>query len=85
MERLDAKGTGEIEVKRFYIPIKVEIPCAHCGAKLEKDFGQEYLSYPVLNTPEEVGIYCEECEEESAFDVTLRLSLEVDKEKVRKL
>lgn len=85
MERIEATGNGEIEVKRFYVPIEVKVPCAHCGAELTKNFGQDYLSYPSLNTPEEVGIYCETCDEESVFNVTLKLALEVDTDNVKKL
>ena len=85
MERIEAKGTGEIEVKRFYLPIVIKVPCAHCGHELKRDFSDFYLSYPSLNTPEEIGMCCEECEEETVVDVTLKLALEFDSTKARKL
>jgi len=78
METISLDGENEIQVKRFYLPIQVEINCPSCQAKLTKDFDDDYLSYPTTNKKEAVYIYCDDCDGEFEFDVTLRLSLDVD-------
>ena len=84
METIDIDGEHEIQVKRFYLPVEVEITCPDCQAKLSKDFEQDYLSYPVTNKKESVYLYCDDCDGEFEFDVVLKLSLDIDG-KARKL
>ena len=84
METLNVNGNFEVQVKRFYLPIEVEVTCPDCQAKQKKDFESDYLSYPIANRKESVYVCCDDCDEEFEFDVTLRLSLDVDSE-TRKL
>ena len=84
MKTIEVIGENEINVKRFYLPIKVDIECPHCKEKNEKDFESDYLSYPFTNKKEAVYICCDHCDEEYEFDVSLGLKLDVDT-KARKL
>lgn len=50
----------EIDVKRFYMPgCKLADACAKCGAVVEQDLGDHYLSYPMANEPFARSFYCE--------------------------
>lgn len=80
---LEINSRHVIDVKRFCLPITVTYKCSHCGEGIERDFEQQYLSYPTTNQIMKESIYCEGCGEESFFDAVLKLSLEVSKE-VRK-
>jgi len=84
METINLDGENEIQVKRFYLPIQLEVNCPHCQEKCTKDFDNDYLSYPVTNKKESVYICCDDCDGEFEFDVILRLSLDVD-DQARKL
>jgi len=74
----------EVEVKRFYIPLKTVLNCPHCNAEKEVDLEHDYLSYPTLNESEPIGQYCEHCDNEFEFDLTLRISVDIDT-KTRKI
>lgn len=65
----------ECEVKRFYLPAKVETECPKCGAKVEMDYEQDYLSYPPINKTFDETFYCEN---EHEFEVPLRLKLTLE-------
>lgn len=78
--RKQIKGEFELAVKRFYFPFVLKRKCPVCGYLNEHDFEREYLSYPVLNVKEKVGLYCDECDHEFTVGVTLKLSLEIDDE-----
>ena len=83
LKRFEA-STGEIDVKRFYLPINITTDCPHCRKTNEKDFYEDYLSYPSLGEPIEVWQYCEHCEEEYNFKVTLTAQLTFDAESITK-
>lgn len=72
-----------IEVKRFHFPLVIEVKCPTCGTLCNHDFSQEYLSYPKLNTPESIGVFCKTCQVCFDVDVTLRISLEVDERTIK--
>jgi hypothetical protein len=76
-------GKGSIEVKRFYVPIQVELTCPTCKGDIWKDFEDEYLSYPLLGEAEYTSIFCEGCDDHLEFKVQLDLTLKVDTESVR--
>jgi hypothetical protein len=78
MRRFEVIGENGVEVKRFYIPIVIDALCTKCGEICKHDFGNDYLSYPIINKPESVGVYCEKCDEHFEVNVTLRLSLDVE-------
>jgi uncharacterized protein YbaR (Trm112 family) len=67
---------GSLEVKRLYLPIVVKVICPLCNTNLERDFEEDYLSYPLVGVDEKHEIYCEDCEEEISFDVKLTLHME---------
>lgn len=71
------KPKGVIEVKRFYLAgTIIEGTCPNCGEHIKHDLGDQYLSYPAMNTPFKESVYCEECDEE--VEVTLQLNVSVD-------
>ncbi len=78
MEKINVDGDFEVQVKRFYLPIEVEITCPYCQEKQKKDFEDDYLSYPTANQKEKIYVCCDNCDEEFEFDVILRLALDVD-------
>jgi len=78
MKTILIEGEKEINVKRFYLPVKVDVECPHCGEKHVRDFSVNYLSYPKINKRNHVYVYCESCDGEFEFDATLKVSLEVD-------
>lgn len=67
----------EIGVKRFYLPISIDVRC-QCGylnqIVLDR---QHYLSFPYVNVWENQGWYCEECGDELRIEVKLNLTLSV--------
>lgn len=70
-------GPFDLDVKRFYIPgYKLEGPCPKCQAPYERDFNEQYLSYPQANAPTEVTLYCGSCEHE--WEVTMRLNITLE-------
>ncbi len=84
MKNIKLNDKFEIEVKRFYVPLKITVNCPHCNEEKKIDLRDDYLSYPTLNEPEAIYQYCEHCENEFEFDATIRMSVDVDT-KTRKL
>ena len=78
MAIFEINSEDEIDVKRFSLPLEIDRVCPHCGANVKHDFGEMYLSYPKINKKEEVFGYCNHCDENFSFDVTLKISLDVD-------
>lgn len=77
-ELLETTEEYELQIKKCYLPFAIEVQCPYCEVNNNKDFCDDYLSYPVTSVKEEIYVCCKECEEEFYFDVTLKLSLEVD-------
>jgi len=85
MKNIKFNQQFEIEVKRFYIPLETKVNCPHCNAENEVDLnGMDYLSYPTLNKAEVIYRCCDKCDKEFEFDLTLRMSVDMDT-KMRKL
>ena len=84
MENIKITDKFEINVKRFYIPIKGMVKCPHCNVDQEIDFSEQYLSCPTLNQKESVYQFCNNCDEEFEFDITLKMSYDLNP-KARKL
>ncbi len=76
LKRMEAEGDGEIEVKRFSLPIVIKVNCPKCETLNEYDFNDNYLSYPTLNKPESIEIYCIGCEDYFSHNVTLKIAIE---------
>lgn len=77
MRHFEVLGENGVEVKRFYIPIIIDVPCTKCGEVCKHDFSDKYLMYPTINKPESVGVFCEKCDDHFNVNVTLRMSLDV--------
>jgi hypothetical protein len=64
------------DVKRFYLPgVSVICKCKTCKKDVQKDFGDNYLSYPTTNEPFSHTMYCSECDGETVIWLKLNLSL----------
>jgi len=72
---INEEGSFEIEVKRFYLPVKIEANCPECGEHVVYDLNDNYLSYPDANVPFGHTMYCE-CEHEWEVPVILRVTME---------
>lgn len=85
--RITGSLKGEIDVKRFYMPgIAIKAQCPYCQEEVETDFESDYLSYPVAGKPIAAHFYHEGKDgEDHEFEVmvTLKVSLELAKEKTR--
>lgn len=77
-KRIRAKGKFEIEVKRFYLPVKFDIQCPHCGAINPIDLESQYLSYPTVNKKESEYRECDHCDKEFEFDIKVEVGVEID-------
>ena len=84
MKNIKLNNKLEVEVKRFYIPLKMAVNCPHCNAEKKIDLSDGFLSYPTLNEVEAIYQFCDHCDKEFEFDLTLRMSVDVDT-KMRKL
>lgn len=71
---------GSIEVKRLYLPIEVVKKCPKCGLEVEDDFESNYLSYPNINVEWDRHLYCDSCDTEFSYKVTLQVTLGVGEE-----
>lgn len=64
----------EVDEKRMYLPgTKIAGECPACDEPFEKDFADEYLSYPTMNAVNDVSFYCAKCD----HNWTVRLGLEL--------
>lgn len=78
MKNIKLNDKFEIEVKRFYLPLKMTVNCPHCNEEKNIDLSDDYLSYPTLNEAETIYQCCDHCDKEFEFDLTLRMSVDVD-------
>ena len=77
MEILKVSENVELDIKRFYLPIKIERECPRCGAEGISDLSRDYLSYPTVNGRECIPFYCDSCNDWFGVDAVLRISLEL--------
>jgi len=84
MENVKLNDKFEVDVKRFYIPLEVLLNCPHCNKEKKVDLSDDYISYPTVNQAEAIEQYCDHCDNEFEFDLTLRMSADVDT-KTRKI
>lgn len=79
--KIVGKASGEIDVKRFYIPgLEVQGNCPKCRAEFTRDFSTDYLSYPQIGEPKTLHLYCPECDHEWQRQMVLDISLKLIKE-----
>lgn len=70
---------GDIECKRFYINgVSIDYDCPSCGnyGSLENG-GPGGLSYPPMNQPFDIDLYCEHCHHEWSIRAQLSIKLEL--------
>lgn len=83
IRKIKAKGKFEIDVKRFYLPIKFSLKCPKCGEKLKFNLDDNYMSFPVVNDKDEhIGGYCGKCESDLLVNVELKISLNVNEDSI---
>jgi hypothetical protein len=79
-EKPMAKITGKLVAgtemaKRFDLPgLKLEEDCPECGNHVVKDF-KDALSYPIVGQPEQVYLYCNECEHEWPVSIIIDIAV----------
>ncbi len=74
-----SQASEGLDIKRLYLPgWTLESPCPSCGDLYERDFGNDYLSYP---TPGEWLDQTFECECGTEWKVPIRLVLKLEIEK----
>lgn len=74
MLEIKGKLKGEIEVKRFYLEgVQINYTCPVCG---DKDIYNEYLSYPDINKPTTIGIWCRECGHEWDENIQINVTIQ---------
>jgi hypothetical protein len=73
----DAADLGEIPIKRFYLPFRLEDTCEGCGgiATSDLDTDGSYLSYPPLGQPFRHWVYCETCKREKVVGLHITFSI----------
>lgn len=84
METIKVESIEELGIKRFYIPVQIPVNCPNCGEEAIIDLDTDYLSYPELNTKLDLYGLCEECDEGFTMDGYLRISLDIDKNSLKK-
>lgn len=67
----------ELPVKRFYLPGNVIEETCKCGGTAKLDLGRDYLSFPDVNEPYDVGMYCNRCDGFIIVKILLKLNLEL--------
>lgn len=83
MIAITGKCSGQIEVKRFYMPgIVIDAVCPNCNEMVVDDFAENYISFPEVGSPFIYGLYCRECEHEWEFKLQLDITLKVISETI---
>jgi hypothetical protein len=71
------RTTNEIELsKRQRAPYIITATC-DCGNKIEYDYMDRYLMYPVTTRIEKEFLYCEECDMEYEINLKIDITLEL--------
>jgi uncharacterized protein YbaR (Trm112 family) len=80
--KLTQPGPFKIDEKRFGIPATLSGDCPKCRKPFVRAFDTQYISYPKVNTPIKVDLYCHECEHEWPIQMQINVSLSLVDEKV---
>lgn len=87
IEMKKIKGNANTNEKRFYFDAKLKMKCKNCGAEMEIDFNDDYLSYPEVGKGIDMWIFCNGCESEYQFPCKLKsieVTLEYDDTRLKK-
>ena len=68
---------SELPMKRFYFDKQHTFTCTYCNAKIEIDFNNDYLSYPLIGVWDTGYWYCEECGKDFEYEYKLEIMLNV--------
>ena len=79
MEKLEIKESFELEIKRLYLPLAIDVICPNCGKSIKIDLDDNYLSYPVVNNKYSLYNYCNHCNNDFSMDVYLKMNLIIDR------
>lgn len=55
-----------LEVKRCYLPFMLKTQCPNCGAAIEHDISEHYLTRPLLNQPFDCDLH-HECSDDGEY------------------
>jgi len=77
MGKIEIEEEFDLNIKRFYLPFKIEKECPNCKTKCIVDLNMNYLSYPTVNVKKQQYFYCENCEQEFEVDIILKISLDI--------
>lgn len=78
MAQIEGEARDDIDVKRFYLPgIIIRETCGKCNSEMVKDMAREYFSYPKWGEPQDVFMYCRDCNTETKLKVKLSCKLEI--------
>jgi len=80
MSKVTVTNLGDVrklsESNRFQFPAVLEMCCPECGACHTKNFmGNDYLSYPTVNAPFEIVVWCPNCDAETPVKLKLTITL----------
>lgn len=67
----------ELDVKRFKLPLVINVPCPNCKTINELDFEKCTMDYPVINKQGQVYVYCKDCEDFFEQKITLRIAVDI--------
>ena len=84
MEEIKVTEIVELDIKRFYLPLKINVICHNCGNPSEIDLDKDYISYPTINDTITIGAMCIDCGECFELDAILNISLKIDRKTLRK-
>jgi len=78
MIKIKGKATGELAVKRLWLPgLQEHVKCPNCGHETWNDLNGDHINYPMLGKWEEHGHYCSECGHEWVFDMKINITVDV--------
>ncbi len=73
---IKGEACGMVDEKRFYLRgVKLADQCPKCSETRKVDFGEEYLSYPVVGKPFDYFMCCERCGHEWSVKLVLEITL----------
>ena len=82
MKTIQVKESFQLDIKRFYAPIKFECKCI-CGSELVFDANDKSLACPSIGEKENMVSWCETCDEFMSIDVVINMSVDVNEDSIK--